>query len=80
MISDLKTQSIPYTPSAIKHTLTNTAIPLGSFDPFSIGHGVIQVLAVLYYVQKLVIQVLAVLYYVQKLVIQVLAVLYYVQD
>ena len=43
MLSALKSQDIPYTPASVKRILENTATPLGSHDPFSIGHGVIQV-------------------------------------
>ena len=43
MISALKAQGVPYSPAAIKQSLSNTAVPLGSHDPFSVGHGVIQV-------------------------------------
>lgn len=44
LLSALKAQGLQYTPALIKRTIENTAIPLGSHDAFSIGHGVIQVL------------------------------------
>lgn len=43
LLSALKSNKIPYSPALIKKIIENTATPLGKHDPFSVGHGVIQV-------------------------------------
>lgn len=43
LLSALKSCDIPYNPPFIKKIIENTAAPLGKFDCFSIGHGIIQV-------------------------------------
>ena len=44
LLSAIKYRGYDYTPALIKRVIEKTATPLGSHDPFSIGHGVIQVL------------------------------------
>ena len=43
LLSALKSNGVPYNPAFIKKIIENTAVPLGHHDPFSIGHGIIQV-------------------------------------
>ncbi|XP_019851608.1 PREDICTED: tripeptidyl-peptidase 2 [Amphimedon queenslandica] len=43
LLSAIKYRGYDYTPALIKRVIEKTATPLGSHDPFSIGHGVIQV-------------------------------------
>ena len=43
ILSALKSDKIPYSPALMKKVIENTATPLGKHDPFSVGHGVIQV-------------------------------------
>jgi tripeptidyl-peptidase-2 len=43
LLSSLKFQSISYTPSVVKRTIENTAIPMGPHPPWTIGRGIIQV-------------------------------------
>ena len=43
LLSAIKFRGQQYTPALVKRVIEKTATPLGSHDPFSIGHGVIQV-------------------------------------
>ena len=48
LLSALKSTKVPYNPAFIKKIIENTATPLGKHDPFSIGHGVIQVCKIVF--------------------------------
>ena len=43
LLCALRSKGFPYSPAFIKKIVENTAAPLGKHDPFSIGHGIIQV-------------------------------------
>jgi len=46
LLSALKAQNIPYSPYSIRRSLENTALKVPNYDPFTHGHGLIQVLII----------------------------------
>lgn len=43
LVSGLKAKKLPYSPYSVRRSLENTALKIPNWDPFTYGHGLIQV-------------------------------------